>query len=1218
MRRSGMVWLTALAVLVTAGSAWADWHTLVIRNATTSGNPPAIVDNTDYGVPAKEFIIAEGGQKAAWSTSVLDGFTVGEIAQLAVTRFDDRTRFAPTSGGYSAPYFNIWITDGSGQYAVIANEPSDSVFQPLYSNGYDLTWADISDKPVKVYENSDISWLPNNGVGLTFDDIKDFVIQAPSPAELAAGWPGLGTGAPRELGTNIAYGFNWILGDTLSNYVSGDPGYILAQPGAGAFVTTNYTVTPQILAAGKPEFSAPHGTGDNPFGYDWDSRAPDTAAGAPTGYGSSSFYANVDHSDPDPDSRYVTLRIGLRDLFGREVTIGELTALSYWTNKPTDQTAMDYRVTMYTTFDDSDNQNGASWYRSRLQASPHAAANLSAPADTWNQWTTGGATNEFRFYESTSKRSYSNMAWTDITDGETTWDYSGEEIMMIDIGLGTRSSSPASWWTGESRLDGLRIELANGQIADIDLAAGTAWQVATVHGHDQFTISDGGSTLLYHAQPRNSKEWYWFNNNGSAPDVLATGGFGPNGWRDGSRTFAVSDVAVGKKLNEIKLAFEYNNTLGGYTTMNFFLTDGNGKFGIFAPTSLGIQAISEQVVVDGWTRITLDLTKTSIADSTAVAIYEHNGFTDVYGNPYTTMTWGDIKEYTIAGMYDYQRSPAHGWSKWGKMFDPINIAGEDAVVNGYGLALIWGDTVGNTAYATQQRQIRNVQVSFDTVDYLGTFADAQIRDILELNVQPDSLYVKPSESVTLNMDVKNLQQMVNGCQALIGYDSEYFPAAGTVAPGGGGVWEELIYEVWRDIAGELDTAIGVQLTGGAGTDDDGTVAIIALTAGTKEGTTQMVFRADGEYGYATMLSDLNAEPVWPTKIDSQTIVIDGTDPTVDTFSADPLCTKTTTTLTFTVSDALAGVDYVDVYVDGAKVAEDVASPYALDMSGYATDCYDVTLKVVDKAGNEADSSAVEVCVDKTAPAISNIAAEQDGEDVLCPAVAVQGVVNIYVDVTDAGCADLVVPPALTVDGIGAAVYVDVSGDTYHYQVTISGATANGAHTITVEAADALGNTASDNAQAICVDKNQITGQVELESLVGGLTRTVTFVATGGVKKTWDIPVVFPAGSAVGTFTLTEVPDGTTALSAKTNWNLRRKVACSLDGDGQASADFTGTAKLRGGDIKPDNYINILDYSVLKSNYLSSNDVADIDGDGTVGLVDYSLMRSNWFQPGDAE
>jgi len=140
----------------------------------------------------------------------------------------------------------------------------------------------------------------------------------------------------------------------------------------------------------------------------------------------------------------------------------------------------------------------------------------------------------------------------------------------------------------------------------------------------------------------------------------------------------------------------------------------------------------------------------------------------------------------------------------------------------------------------------------------------------------------------------------------------------------------------------------------------------------------------------------------------------------------------------------------------------------------------------------------------------------------------------------------------------------------------------------------------------------------LESLVGGLTRTVTFVATGGVKKTWDIPVVFPADSAVGTFTLTEVPDGTTALSAKTNWNLRRKVACSLDGDGQASADFTGTAKLRGGDIKPDNYINILDYSVLKSNYLSSNDVADIDGDGTVGLVDYSLMRSNWFQPGDAE
>jgi len=86
----------------------------------------------------------------------------------------------------------------------------------------------------EIYENADLSWLPNNGVGLTFADLAGFVIQAPSVAELTLGWAGLGTGAPRELGTNVAYGVNWVFGDTLANYVSGDDGYIVANAAVSA------------------------------------------------------------------------------------------------------------------------------------------------------------------------------------------------------------------------------------------------------------------------------------------------------------------------------------------------------------------------------------------------------------------------------------------------------------------------------------------------------------------------------------------------------------------------------------------------------------------------------------------------------------------------------------------------------------------------------------------------------------------------------------------------------------------------------------------------------------------------------------------------------------------------------------------------------------------------------------------------------------------------
>lgn len=221
----------ALAMMI-ANSSDAAFNSFVIR-AGMSGSP-AILPNNVYQPGATEFVIAEGGQKAAWGSSDIDGFKVGDITRLAVTRLDDRTRFTAGSGPNVAPYFNVWITDGLGKYAVIANEPSNPDFQSLYNNGYDLDWSDISGKVAKVYEVTDKSWLPNNGVGLTFDDLADFTIQAPSAAELTAGWPGLGTGAPRELNTNAAYGFNWVFGDTLSNYVAGQEGYVVIEAAVAA------------------------------------------------------------------------------------------------------------------------------------------------------------------------------------------------------------------------------------------------------------------------------------------------------------------------------------------------------------------------------------------------------------------------------------------------------------------------------------------------------------------------------------------------------------------------------------------------------------------------------------------------------------------------------------------------------------------------------------------------------------------------------------------------------------------------------------------------------------------------------------------------------------------------------------------------------------------------------------------------------------------------
>lgn len=975
------------------------------------------------------------------------------------------------------------------------------------------------------------------------------------------------------------------------------------------------------------------------------------------------------------------------------------------------------------------------------------------------------------------------------------------------------------------------------------------FRVSTAHGVDQFAIGGQGTDLLYFVQPRNSSGWYWVNNNGSPFGVLATGGLGPNGWRDGSKTFAGTDVAYGQPLNSIKLRFSYYMPVGvtgwNYPSINFFVTDGLGRYGIWAPASGGAQYFVP-VRNGDWMTINMDLTDSALVDTLGgFAMYEHNGFTNDFSQPFTYMQWGGIKNYKLAGFYDYQRNPAYGWSSWGSVWDTISAswcpfvirnattsgnppqinstyvgsvpalefliteggmkagwgtkaldgkkvrdiagyverlddytrfpvgggpyvapyfniwvtdgAGKYAVIgnepsnsewtsvpgssrnfdwdvlktkvakayettdmswlpkngvgmkfddladytilaptpaelaagwpglgggaprelgtnkaygfawivgdtlsnyisgdpgyilanpavtaggpvfNEYGITLNWGDTVcsAGSGYDLYQRWIKDVVVTVQGTEYNALFeSDQTAPNLLELIPTDDSIYIKPGEGILVDMNVSNLQQKVNACQAVLGYSSTFFadPTGGCVQVPGGSVWDQVIWDSWSDstgVPGEIDTAIGVNAQGAVGTDADGTICKILLTSRTGvEGVTQMIFRPDVSDVESTFLSDMSANPVWPAKVNSTNIYIDGTAPVVNSFSAAPLCTKTTTTLTFDVADAVSGgasgVDYVDVYVDNVLIAHDVASGYVLDMSGYATEtCHDVKIRVVDKAGNETDSGVQSVCVDKTAPVISNIRAEQSGSSVLCgEGYAVQSFFDIYVDVEDPGCADLVTPPTVTIDGISPVVPQGNSGNTYHYKAEVISTTDNGSHTITVNAEDSLGNASSDNSKAVCVDKNQVTGTVSFSTLSTAsysFTRNVVFVATdagGTVLKSWTIPVDFTNDTgtkvASGEYKLLLAPAGMANLSAKTNWSLRKKEAASLDDDGQSTTNFV----LLGGDLNGTNSVNVLDYSILKVNWYTAGAVADINGDGGVGSLDYDIMKSNWFVTGE--
>jgi hypothetical protein len=226
-----LITICAVAAMMLAASsvAQASWETFVIRgDASVTANQTAPDATTGWTM----FDVSSGGEKAGWGTNSMNGKTVGDIQSLSITRY------VPVTGDTTyAPYFNIWITNGT-EYAILANEPSDGEWVTGgVRHAWDLTWSQLEGKRAKIYEDSQAgngdatsaapSWIADldltvnggNGDGLlTFGELASLEISAPSSAPSYSG-----TGAPDDLdaSTYTAYGFNWVFGDTQSNYVGG-------------------------------------------------------------------------------------------------------------------------------------------------------------------------------------------------------------------------------------------------------------------------------------------------------------------------------------------------------------------------------------------------------------------------------------------------------------------------------------------------------------------------------------------------------------------------------------------------------------------------------------------------------------------------------------------------------------------------------------------------------------------------------------------------------------------------------------------------------------------------------------------------------------------------------------------------------------------------------------------------------------------------------------
>lgn len=191
----------------------------------------------------------------------------------------------------------------------------------------------------------------------------------------------------------------------------------------------------------------------------------DAAPGFPGG----SFVANAVVADDKSEMYFPP-----ESLFeGREVTVGQVARMSYWTKTGATHSVntSDWFMAIYTK-PFTGGVSTSTWYGSRFGTEPYFSASIQDPANTWNLWSTNLSANTLRFFESTAGApganfgSFSDPGWAAFINGNslgTTVHRAGQKVLFFSIQTG---SAWANGFTGQ--LDGLRIELTDGSVATVN------------------------------------------------------------------------------------------------------------------------------------------------------------------------------------------------------------------------------------------------------------------------------------------------------------------------------------------------------------------------------------------------------------------------------------------------------------------------------------------------------------------------------------------------------------------------------------------------------------------------------------------------------------------------------------------------------------------------------------------------------------------------------
>jgi hypothetical protein len=178
------------------------------------------------------------------------------------------------------------------------------------------------------------------------------------------------------------------------------------------------------------------------------------------GFGSGSFQA----TPTGKEEIYLSPSL----LFGYDVAIGDISSMSWWTNKTSG--SEDWFLAVYTA-PEKDGQDSGSWYDSRLNSEPYFTG-LSYTSGAWTSWSTASGLRFFDQPRNGTYGSYTDPLWSAINSGTVNWstygysgshDYTAEQVLFFSLQTG-------SGWSGTfaGLLDGFQVTLKNGDVASVN------------------------------------------------------------------------------------------------------------------------------------------------------------------------------------------------------------------------------------------------------------------------------------------------------------------------------------------------------------------------------------------------------------------------------------------------------------------------------------------------------------------------------------------------------------------------------------------------------------------------------------------------------------------------------------------------------------------------------------------------------------------------------